>query len=258
MNAPASAAPVNIICLKWGDRYPAYYVNELYQGVRRNLSRPFQFLCVTENPAGLLPEIRTHEFPEDPGMKMVWPHVFMKLCVLKDGFADLKGPTLFLDVDIIITGSLDRFFDYQPGKNCIIHNWLPPHKQVFRKRPDIGNSSVFRFEAGGSQYIYEKFMAEKFDAENRSLFPTEQAFLTYAMGEKYYWPDSWVRSFKRHCRRVFPLNHLLPPVLPEDASIIAFHGHPDPDEAIHGYTGRKPHHHTRPAPWIRRFWNPPA
>ena len=32
---------VNVVCLKWGDRYGAFYVNRLYDGVRRNLSRPF-------------------------------------------------------------------------------------------------------------------------------------------------------------------------------------------------------------------------
>lgn len=248
--------PVNIICLKWGTRYPAYYVNELFKGVARNLSRPFRFLCVTENAKGLLPGIETAGFPPDPESKLAWPHIFMKLCILEDGFANLKGPTLFLDIDIIITGSLDKFFDYHPGKNCIIHNWVSPHKQIFRKRPDVGNSSVFRFEAGDSNYMFEKYMAEKFDAENRSIFNTEQAFLTYAMGEKYYWPEEWVRSFKRHCRRVFPFNHLLAPKLPAEASIIAFHGNPDPDQAVVGFKGKRPHHLTKPARWISNYWSP--
>lgn len=247
---------VNIICLKWGKRYPAYYVNELYKGVAKNLNRPFRFLCVTEDSNGLLPEIEVTEFPPDPKSNMVWPHIFMKLCILKDGFANLKGPTLFLDIDIIITGPLDKFFEFHPGKNCIIHNWLPAHKQIFRKAPDIGNSSVFRFEAGSSQYIFDTYMERKFDAEKRSLFPTEQAFLTYAMKEKYYWPADWVRSFKRHCRRIFPLNYLLPPKFCAEASIIAFHGNPDPDQALAGFKGKKPHHFTKPAEWIRNYWNP--
>jgi hypothetical protein len=247
---------VNILCLKWGKRYPAYYVNELYRGVARNLKQPFRFVCATEDPSNLLPEIEVFDFPEDPQSKAKWPHIFMKLCILRDGFANLKGPTLFLDIDIIITGPLDKFFEYQPGKNCIIHNWLPPHKLLFRDRPDIGNSSVFRFEAGSSNYIYETYMEKKFEAENRSIYPTEQAFLTYAMKEKYFWPDEWVRSFKRHCRRVFPLNYLLAPKLPQESSIIAFHGQPDPDQAITGFKGKRIHHFNKAAPWIKRFWNP--
>lgn len=247
---------VNVICLKWGTRYPAFYVNELFKGVQKNLERDFRFVCVTEKPEELLPEIEAVEFPKDPETTLGWPHIFMKLCILEDGFAQLEGPTLFLDLDVIITGSLDKFFEYHPGKNCIIHNWLSPHKQILRGRPDIGNSSVFRFEAGSSNYIFERYMAEKFDAENRSKFATEQAFLTYAMEEKYYWPEEWVRSFKRHCRRTFPLNYLLPPKLPADSSVIAFHGQPDPDAALAGFKGKKIHHFTKPAEWIREFWNP--
>ena len=34
--------PVNILCIKWGTRYPAAYVNFLYAGVRRHLRRPFR------------------------------------------------------------------------------------------------------------------------------------------------------------------------------------------------------------------------
>jgi len=44
-----------------------------------------------------------------------------------------------------------------------------------------------------------------------------------------FWPDEWVRSFKRHCRPVFPLNLILQPKLPKNARIVAFHGKPDPE-----------------------------
>ena len=69
-----------------------------------------------------------------------------------------------------------------------------------------------------------------------------------------YWPDAWVRSFKRHCRPGFPLNFLLQPKLPADARIVAFHGKPDPDEAAAGYSGKHLNHHSRPAPWINEHW----
>jgi len=42
--------------------------------------------------------------------------------------------------------------------------------------------------------------------------------------------------------------------MPQNASIIAFHGLPDPNEALVGFKGTKPHHHTRPAPWIAEHW----
>ena len=45
---------VNILCLKWGTRYGADYVNYIYRGVKAHLNRPFRFVCVTDDPSGLV------------------------------------------------------------------------------------------------------------------------------------------------------------------------------------------------------------
>jgi hypothetical protein len=247
--------PVNILCLKWGTRYPAHYVNRLYHSVKRNLTIPFLFHCCTEDPSGLDADIRIIPFPPDPDLPgRGWPDILVKLVLTADGFGGLRGPTLFLDVDIIITGNMDCFFQYRPGENCIIHNWVSPRKLLFRKKPHVGNSSVFRFEAGNSGYIYETFLREKARAADFKIFNTEQAFLTYAMKEVNWWPADWVRSFKFHCRKTFPLNHVVAPSLPQDCRILVFHGKPDPDEAIVGFTGKRPNHKTLPAPWILDYW----
>jgi hypothetical protein len=247
---------VNVLCLKWGTRYPAYYVNILYHGVKKHLHRPFRFVCVTDNASELVAGIETVPFPANPGMSMSWPNVFMKLLVTADGFANLKGPTLFLDIDIAITGDIDCFFDYKPGKNCIIHNWVEWRKTIFRKAPAVGNSSAFRFEAGQSQYICDRFLAEKDRAVDHRCFRTEQAFLTYAMKEVYWWPTQWVRSFKRNAMWAFPFNLFLAPTLPQHCRILAFHGRPDPEEALVGFTGERVHQHALPAVWLTTYWNP--
>lgn len=248
--------PVNILCLKWGTRYGPHYVNILHRSVARHLARPFRFFCCTENPAGLDPEVNVIPFPADPGMPAhrPWPDIMVKLLVTRDGFGDLRGPTLFLDLDLAIMGDLAPFFDYQPGKNCIIHNWVSPHKALFRPRPLVGNSSAFRFEAGQSGYICDAFLADIPHAINKHLFTTEQAFLTHAMKEVHWWPEEWCRSYKRHCRSIYPLNLIRTPRVPAGCRILVFHGRPDPDEAIRGYHGKRPHHHMKPAPWIADHW----
>ncbi len=244
----------NILCLKWGKRYNADYVNILHRSVRRNISRPLDFYCCTDDDTGLDRDIRIIPFPENPGVKRGWPDILVKLALLRDGFGDLEGPTLFLDLDVAITGAIDPFFDFEPGRFCIIHNWVNWRKALLGRRPAVGNSSVFRFEAGQSGYAYETFLREMHRAEDRSQFNTEQAFLTYALGDPVWWPDEWVRSFKWHCRPAFPLNLLRPPKLPGDCRILVFHGRPDPDEAIRGFSGKKWHHSTQPAPWIADYW----
>ena len=162
----ASKGRVNVLCMKWGDYYTADYVNRLYAGVKRNLHMPFRFVCVTDDSRGLNPAVEAVPFPPDPkvpGMYALrpWPNIFAKLTLFKNGFAGLKGPTLFLDIDLLVTGPLDHFFKYRPGEFCIIHNWVELRKRLFRRMPDIGNSSCFRFEAGKSGGVYDVFMHEK-------------------------------------------------------------------------------------------------
>lgn len=245
---------VNILCLKYGTRYPAEYVNKLLAGVTRNLKRDFRFYCCTDDPEGIDPRVHIIPFPDNPGIKRGWPDVLVKLMLTRDGFGDLIGPTLFLDLDVAILDDIGPFFDFKPGENCIIWNWVNARKQALGKRPDVGNSSVFRFDAGQSGYIYETFLREMDRAEDLTVFNTEQAFLTYAMKKVNWWPEEWCRSYKRHCRPAFPMNLFLTPSPPKDCRILVFHGRPDPPEAIRGFRGRKIHHHIKPATWLTDFW----
>lgn len=249
-----STPSVNILCLKWGTRYPASYVNILYASVRRHLKRPFNFHCCTDDPAGLDAGISTIPFPANPGIRRGWPDVLVKLMVTRDGFGDLSGPTLFLDLDVVIMDDIDCFFDYQATKYCIIHNWVKVRKELLGKRPKVGNSSVFRFDAGASNEVYETFLREMSRAEDRTVFNTEQAFLTHAMKEVHWWPESWTRSYKHHCRPMLPFNLIANPKPPPGCKILVFHGRPDPDEAILGFRDSKLHHLMRPAPWIGDHW----
>jgi len=261
---------VNVLCMKWGDYYTADYVNRLYAGVKRNMHLPFRFVCVTDNAEGLRPEVEAVPFPPDPKVpgKYVprpWPNIFAKLALFQDGFADLKGPTLFLDVDVLVTGNLDRFFLYRPGEFCIIHNWVERRKHLFRKMPDIGNSSCFRFEAGKSNGVWDAFLREKDIPGHSAQFALgSQKFQTYAMmktGKVNWWPDDWVCSFKRQLVPVFPLNKIFVPWRPpKKASIVAFHGQPDLPQALEGYYMKydkpaKPHLTCRPTKWILDYWH---
>ena len=256
---------VNILCLKWGGYYGAHYVNRLYAGVKRNLLRPFRFVCVTDDATGFADGIEAVPLPDDPNViGRKWPNIFVKLCLFKDGFANLEGPTLFLDIDHLVTGSLDKFFEYKPGDFCIIHNWVERRKQLFQKLPDIGNSSCFRFDAGKSNGVYETFLAMKDDPAERERFAKgSQKFQTFAMmktGKVSWWPDEWVCSFKRQLVPVFPLNKIFAPWRPpKSASIVAFHGQPDLPQAIEGYYRKydkpvKPHLTCKPTKWIGEYW----
>ena len=102
---------VNVLCMKWGTKYPADYVNRLYSMVARNMQRKFRFVCLTEDGQGLAEQIESFPLPELSvdlgGPERGWN----KLAVFAEELYDLKGKVLCLDLDLIITGSLDDLFD---------------------------------------------------------------------------------------------------------------------------------------------------
>jgi hypothetical protein len=243
-----------VVTLKWGKRYGPEYVNRLAAAVKRHTRQPVEIVCFTDDAEGIADTVTIHPIPEIdlPPEAMVCG--WRKLCLFRNDLP-VDGVGLFLDLDILITGPLDDFFSFgEPDQIPIIHNWVPWHKKLFRPDPQIGNSSVFRFLINQSDFIWEQFHREKEWA--LATFRPPQSYLTHCIRTKMvYWPDAWVRSFKRHCRPTFPANLMLAPRLPSEARIIAFHGKPDPEEAVGGYKGAKPHHHTRPCAWISQHWS---
>ena len=43
---------VTVVCVKWGTKYGADYVNRLHRAVRRHLSAARSFVCLTDDPEG--------------------------------------------------------------------------------------------------------------------------------------------------------------------------------------------------------------
>ncbi len=243
----------NIVTLKWGDRYSPEYVNRLASAARRHTKSPVRVVCFTDDAAGIDPEVSVFLIPEIELEPKVLVTPWRKLCLFRRDLP-IDGLALFLDLDIVITGPLDDFFTFGKSEEIpIIHNWVRWDKKLFRPDPMIGNSSVFRFRVNECGFVWDQFHAEKEWA--LANFRPPQSYLTHCIRpHMVFWPDVWVRSFKRHSRPIFPLNHVLEPKLPDGARIVAFHGRPDPDEAIAGYRGTRPHHRSLPARWIEGHW----
>ena len=54
-----------VLCLKHGNKYSSQYVNVLYSMVKRNLTIPFKFVCLTDDPRGLDKDIQCLELPKE-------------------------------------------------------------------------------------------------------------------------------------------------------------------------------------------------
>ncbi len=238
--------PVNIICMKWGTKFPAGYVNKLYAMVERNLTFPFIFTCFTENSHGIRSEVKIQPLPELALPDNIPERGWRKLTVFAKNFGGLSGSTLFLDLDVVIVDNMDDFFTL-PGEFFIAHDKRNPQKME-------GNSSVFRFEIGAYPEILHYFEQnfEKVKSEVRH----EQAYLSrelHKKGKLKFWPDEWVPSFKYRCAPSWIKSWFEAPVIPKDAKVILFHGLPNPPEAIKGISG-KWYRHIQPSPWIKEHW----
>jgi hypothetical protein len=235
--------PPTVICMRWGDRYGPEYVNRLFAMVARNLTLPHRFVCLTDEAAGIRPEVECRPLPAI-ALADAPPHSgWRKLSCFGPELDDLGGPVLFLDLDLVVVANIDCLFAH-PGAFCIIENWTQPGRGV-------GNSSVFRFHAGAHRPILQRFCADP--AQIIRSWPNEQTYLSRAIGEVTYWPHSWCRSFKHDCLPARPLRPFRAATIPADARIIVFHGEPKPPDAARGVwpkslTG------LRPVSWVDEYW----
>ena len=235
---------VNVICIKWGTLYGPEFVNKLHAMVQRNLSREHRFVCMTDDTAGIDERIETLPIPEicmpEGKPKSGWK----KLTLFSKELGDLSGKTLFLDLDVVIVDSIDALFDYA-DQFTIIENWT-------QKGRGIGNSSVFCYEIGRHVEVLD-YYKEHMD-EVIVQHSNEQVYLSKKIGDIKYWPEEWCRSFKFHSIPGGILRYFLPPKIPKGCKILAFHGHPNPDQAIVGDYGGRIRKYFKPAVWIENYW----
>ncbi|TBV80068.1 MAG: hypothetical protein EYX74_05890 [Desulfobulbaceae bacterium] len=229
--------------MKWGKIYGPEYVNILYRMVKRNLTAPFRFVCLTDDPAGIEDGVETIPipfFPEPSPEHYRKCQAWRKLLLFERTLFDLEGTVFFLDLDVVIVGNLDVFFDYS-DKLAIIENWSQPNQL-------IGQSSAFCFKVGKYSQLLESYCANPDRTAERYL--TEQRYITKFLGPNNfaYFPAEWCRSFKMHCLPGGILNSLITPTkIPAKARVIVFHGNPNPPDALAGVWGR-------PVPWYKRFY----
>lgn len=236
----------NIICMKWGDKFPAIYVNRLYGMIDRNITMPFNLYCFTDNGIGIRDEVKIRPLPNLNLPDNIPERGWQKLSVFSDNFGYLVGPVLFLDLDVLIVDNIDSFFEIT-GDFIIAHDKKRPKKIE-------GNSSVFRFNIGQNSDILD-FFINHFN-QIRKEVRHEQAYLSREIHKKgilNYWPDKWVPSFKYHCIPPLHKTFFKKPFIPKGAKIILFHGSPNPPDALMGKSG-KWYRFFRSADWIKDIW----
>ncbi len=272
----ASNGVKQVICINWGTKYGPTFINRLYGMVRRHITPPFTFTCFTDNREGLNPGILCEDLPplDVPYMPVNTKGIWPKARLWGPQLGSLKGAVLFLDLDLVITGSLDRFFELGDADDIILaRNQTTPFER-------LGQTSVFRFPVGKLLPLQEEFRADPQGVADKYRY--EQRFVTRnAPGGIKLFPRRWVLHFKQDCRWPIPLNYFLAPRLPSSARIVLFPRRFHPQNAIEGKfesSGRastpldhilgvfnrnrpknKPaltylRHYIRPTPWVAEHW----
>ncbi|WP_169391596.1 MULTISPECIES: glycosyltransferase [Psychrobacter] len=241
-----------IICMKWGSKYGAEFVNRLYNMVNRHLTLDFQMVCLTDDDTDIHPDIKCFPIPELNLPANLPERGWKKLTTFKPELYGLKGVALFLDIDIVIVDNIDGFFTYQADHDdsvVIIRDWKKPWRM-------IGNSSVYRFKVGMNTYPDLLANFERNFETIRQEVRHEQAYLSNYLREHHhleYWDSSWCVSFKYQCMAPPLLNFVKAPTLPRDAKIVIFHGEINPPDAITG-GGGKWYRRVLPSPWLEEHW----
>lgn len=145
---------LNVLCLRVGRKYPAEYVYKLKNMVERHLKQEHRFICLTDNVVQL-PGIDCMAAP----IQIADSWCKIGLFAPNHRLMERGDKCLYLDLDVVITGSLDKLIegklekqkdeagDFKPSKDLwIVKDWRDPF-----------NSSVMYWEHPQKSRIFGQF-----------------------------------------------------------------------------------------------------
>ncbi len=261
---PPTETKLTVACLKFGTRYGPDYIHRLRRAVAAHLRRPHRFLCLTDDPSGVDASVETRPIP-DFGLprenwfgKGNWP----KIGFFEPGLFDDDELVFYIDVDVMVLGPLDKFVDRAIGIGGFHHlqEWNPALLKLAPKglRPNRGGQgSVLIWRAGEQRHVWDAFRADPFGIQQRNR--GDRGWWHGAVRDPHFLPYDWCASFKRHCVWYWPLNLVFRrPTMPEGASLLVFHGKPDPVELVTATPdqrwGAKRKFGYGPVPWVQEYW----
>jgi hypothetical protein len=191
--------------LLWGDKYTDYHVQRLKRTVAENLKETHQFVCVTErNIPGVI-----CEWP-----RVDWPGWWGKLAIPAMG----STRNIWLDLDVVITGSLDFLVPFTTGPLAMPLNWAQSGHGGCQ-------SSVMAW--GGKIDVAKDFdpaWAHWPPINQPGVLWGDQEYITRLRDtgklEVVQVPEQYVRSWKYH----------LQSGLTKDCRVAVFHGSPKPED----------------------------
>lgn len=163
-----------IVCVQWGDKYSKDYVKALKQQVEKHCTYPFNFYCLTDKPT----EHYDRYFPYNWNSKAngnFW--AYRKTYMFDNIFSE--DEILYLDLDVLIHSSLDKFFELDMTKPWIVKGWWNDpdtcRKNYSKMQSPMINSSVIRWNRNQLQPVF-----------NHILDNIDVVFFTYPTIDNYF------------------------------------------------------------------------
>ncbi len=212
--------------------------------VQRHLTLPHRFVCATDDPSGLDAGIGTVPLP--PGLVGYWN----KVSLFKAGLFEPGNRILYLDLDVVVVASID-FLHQGSGELHAIRNW--------RTKSGAFNSSVMYFEAGRYDFVFDRFLPQAAEVVARHI--GDQDWICEQVPEAKSFPVGKIVSYKKDLNahiflaaKKLGLDFLKAPHFmtvspPPGASIVVFHGKPDPEDVMDA-----PYGPWKRAPFIKEHW----
>lgn len=190
---------IDVVTMRFGDKYGPEYVNRLFRGVTRHCSAPFRFWCFTDDASAYEKGIHVIVAKDLGGW---WNHLYAF-----SGWTEERQ--LLIDVDDVVVGSLDDLAGYE-GPHAL-------NSDVYRPQNVDGGCQVIPREA--NRVLYDEFMQAPKAIKARYCSDKEYYIdrINDAPRLEALFPFQWV-SYKVHCGAGLPPN----------ARIVGFHGEPKP------------------------------
>jgi len=203
---------------------PSTYIDKLYCGVKRHTSKPFKFICFTNEDIQVNDHVEIRQFPLVSRCGVL-PRMYMY-----SREAGLMGEqVLCLDLDVVIVGSLKPLMDYE-GMFCTRSKFKPGEEYKLD-----GDIMSFRACQENENRFWKPFI-EDVDAAEKLTQGRERYWVRHVAGDI---AERWdvvapgtVLSYKRHITRQKRI--------PEGAAIVSCHGVPRP--------------HQIKDSWIKEYW----
>lgn len=159
---------LTVCCWKWGKLFSATYVNRMQSMLERHLHRPFELVCVTDDPAGITSAVRTeritygHDLPRCRRRMKQYDRQFA---------AQLGTRILSIDLDVVIVDDITPLIDRRES----IVLWKVGYAGVY-------SGSIQLFDFGALHGLWQAYSADPEGFANEVQphgVPSDQAFLNW-------------------------------------------------------------------------------